>query len=166
MPHVKNFMLTDMDEDFEKHKKWIKSKISNPDCKYWLISYDGSKIGLVNLGDIDYTNKRCTVGYYVGEQEFIGLGAMFLPPIYDYVFYELKLNKIYGEVFDGNNLILEIHKYYGWRNIGTFKNHIYKNGKYYNVHLVELLGTEWKNYRKEKGDQNKSSIVLSNELFE
>ncbi len=166
MPHVTKFMLTDINEDFEKHNKWVKNKINNINCKYWLISYNGKNIGLVNIDDIDYTNKRCTVGYYIGEKDFVGLGAMFLPPVYDYVFYELKLNKIYGEVLDGNNLILGIHKYHGWRNVGVYKNHVIKSGKYFDVHLVELLSTEWKNYSTRKGNKEKDSVFKSYELFE
>ena len=143
-----------------------KNKINNINCKYWLISYNGKNIGLVNIADIDYTNKRCTVGYYIGEKDFVGLGTMFLPPVYDYVFYKIKLNKIYGEFLDGNNLILGIHKYHGWRNVGVYKNHVIKSGKYFDVHLVELLSTEWKNYRTRKGNKEKDSVFKSYELFE
>ena len=166
MSHITKFMLTDIEEDFENHKRWLNSVTTNERCKYWLISFEGKYIGLVDLSEIDYVNKRCTVGYYIGEKEFVGLGALFLPPVYDYVFYELKLNKIYGEVLDGNNLILGIHKYHGWSNVGVYKNHVIKSGKYFDVHLVELLSTEWKNYRTRKGNKEKDSVFKSYELFE
>jgi UDP-4-amino-4,6-dideoxy-N-acetyl-beta-L-altrosamine N-acetyltransferase len=165
MPHVTKFMLSDIDEDLVKHKKWVKSIINNKKCKYWLISFEGKYIGLVDLSGIDYVNKRCTVGYYIGEKEFVGLGALFLPPIYDYVFNKLRLNKIYGEVLEGNDLILGIHKYHGWRNVGTFNNHIYKDGKYYDVHLVELHSIDWLNYRTRKTGQDKMSAHNFEELF-
>ena len=61
IPHVTKFMLTDIEEDFEKHKRWLKSVINNESCKYWLISFEGKYIGLVDLSEIDYVNKRCTV---------------------------------------------------------------------------------------------------------
>jgi len=166
MPHITKFMLTDIEEDFEKHKRWLKSVINNESCKYWLISFESKYIGLVNLSEIDYRNKRCKTGYYIGEIEFIGLGALFLPPVYDYVFTKLKLNKIYGEVLDSNELILGIHKYHGWRNVGTFKNHVYKSGKYYDVHLIELLGSDWLNYRTKKTGQEIISVKKFDELFE
>lgn len=165
-PHVTKFMLTNLDDDVEKHKKWIKSKIDNQNCKYWLISYDNIKVGLVNLSDIDYVNKRCTVGYYIGEKEFMGLGAMFLPLVYDYIFYKLKLNKIYGEVLEGNNMILGIHRYHGWRNVGLFNKHIYKSGKFYDVHLLELLGSDWINYSIKKRNVGKNYMFKSDVLFD
>ena len=166
IPHVTKFMLTDIEEDFENHKRWLKSVINNESCKYWLISFEGKYIGLVNLSEIDYINKRCTAGYYLGEKEFMGLGALFLPPVYDYVFNIMKLKKIYGEVLEGNDLVLGLHKYHGWRNIGTYKNHVIKSGKYFDVHLVELLSTEWKNYRTRKGNKEKDLVFKSYELFE
>lgn len=166
MPHVTKFMLTDIEEDFEKHKRWLKSVINNENCKYWLIFFEGKYIGLVNLSEIDYINNRCTMGYYIGEKEFTGLGALILPPVYDYVFNQLKLNKIYGEVLDGNDLILGIHKYHGWRDVGTFKNHIYKSGKYYDVHLIELFGSDWQYCSTKKPGQDKNSTYKLNELFE
>ena len=165
-PHITKFALTDMEEDFEKHKKWLKKIIKDESCKYWIISFEGKNIGAVNLSDIDFLNKRCTAGCYIGEKEFIGLGALFLPPVYDYVFKKLKLNKIYGEVLEGNDLILGIHEFHGWRNVGVYKNHVIKSGKYFDVHLVELLSTEWKNYRTRKGNKEKDSVFKSYELFE
>jgi UDP-4-amino-4,6-dideoxy-N-acetyl-beta-L-altrosamine N-acetyltransferase len=166
MPHVTKFMLSDIDEDLEKHKKWVKSIINNKNCQYWLILFEDQYIGLVDLSEIDYINKRCTVGYYIGEKEFVGLGALFLPPVYDYVFNKLRLNKIYGEVLEGNDKILGIHKYHAWRNVGVYKNHVIKSGKYFDVNLVELLSTDWKNYRKRKANKEIFSVFKSYELFE
>ena len=82
------------------------------------------------------------------------------------MFYELKLNKIYGEVLDGNNLILGIHKYHGWRNVGAYKNHVLKSGKYFDVHIIELFCIDWKNFRTKKDYQNEDSVFQSFKLFE
>lgn len=166
MPRVTKYMLTNVEEDFEKHKRWLNDVINKKNCKYWVISYGGKEIGLVNLSKIDIINKRCTMGYYIGETEFTGLGALFLPPVYNYVFNKLNLIKIYGEVMDGNDLILGIHKYHGWRNVGTFKNHIYKNDKYYDVHLLELLASDWFSKWSNKTSQLINSINKYDELFE
>jgi UDP-4-amino-4,6-dideoxy-N-acetyl-beta-L-altrosamine N-acetyltransferase len=159
-------MFTDIEKDFEKHKKWMNDVLNKENCKYWLISYCGENIGLVHLSEIDYIHKRCTTGYYIGAKEFMGRGAVFLPPVYDYVFNKLKLNKIYGEVLEGNGLILGIHEFHGWRNVGAFKNHVYKNGKYYDVHLLELLGTDWLNFKTKESNQEKKSLSNPYELFE
>ncbi len=165
-PHITKFALTDMEEDFEKHKKWLKKIINDESCKYWIISFEGKNIGAVNLSEIDFLNMRCTAGCYIGEKEFIGLGALFLPPVYDYAFKNLKLNKLYGEVLEGNNLMLGIHKYCGWRNVGIYKNHINKNGRYYDVHLIELFRKDWMNFRINKSNHEKISVNESDQLFE
>ncbi len=143
MPHVTKFMCSDIDKDFEKHNKWYKGLINNKKCKYWLISYDGKNIGLVYLTEIDYYNGRCKLGFYIGEQEYIGLGGLFLPPVYNYIFSIMGLQKIYGKVLDGNALIITIHKLHGWRRVGTYKNHICKNSIFHDVHLFELLKNDW-----------------------
>ena len=158
MPHVTKFLCTDIDEDFEKHKNWVKSKITDQHCKYWLIIYEKQSIGLVYITEIDFINCRCKLGFYIGEKEYIGLGGLFLPPVYDYIFGTMRLNKIYGEVLNGNELIMQIHKYHGWRKVGTHKNHIVKKSIFYDIHLFELVKDGWLN--KQNTKLNKYNVFI------
>ena len=150
MPHVAKNMLSDIENSIEKQGQWFKNIGKDKSSIHRIISYENKFIGLVYITNIDFNNNRCKLGYYIAEIEYIGLGGLFLAPVYNYIFYKLELNKIYGEVLDGNSLIISIHKYHGWRAEGTYKKHIIKENKYYDIHLFELLKDDWLNNNHSK----------------
>lgn len=143
-PEVSKFLFTKVDNDLEKQYAWFDSIIINPKYKYWIIYFNDIPIGVVNIADIDMHNSRCNAGFYIGENSFQNLGGVVLPYFYNYIFNTLEINKIYGEVVDGND-ILRLHLLHGYRLAGTFKDHIKIDGAFRDVHLVELLKIDWNN---------------------
>lgn len=142
-PEVSKYLFTDVKYDMEEQLRWF-GKISGDDtCRYWLIYYNEIPIGVINLAAIDRINFRCSAGYYIGEMEYRQLGAMIPPYLYNYVFKEMKLKKIYGEVMAENNAILQIHKMHGFRQVGSYREHIFKGGRFHDVILIELLSESW-----------------------
>lgn len=148
-PEVSKFLFTKISNDMEKQLQWFKRIDADPRYKYWLIEYQGQNIGVINLSEYDLTNKRCNAGFYIGETQFNYLGGAVLPYIYNYVFNDLKLNKIYGEVVEGNQ-ILKIHLLHGYTHVGTFHDHIVIDDQFHNVHLVELLSKNWNKMKRYK----------------
>ena len=153
MPHIAKNMLSNIENNNEKQKKWFRNIEKDKSSIYYLISYENKLIGLLYITNIDFINNRCKIGFYIAEKEYRGLGGLFLTPVYNYIFYKLGLNKIYGEVLDGNDLIISIHKYHGWRRVGTHRKHVFKKNIFYDVHLFELLKDSWfKNQTAEPND--------------
>lgn len=140
---VSQYMLTDVTYDLENQRRWFGSIKDSVTCRYWVISYQNIPVGLINLAAIDRVNLRCTAGYYIGEMQYRQLGAMITPYLYNYVFKEMKFQKIYGEVLSGNKNILKIHKMHGFREVGTWRDHVFKNGVFHDVVLIELLAAAW-----------------------
>ena len=141
-PDIAQYMLTEVENNLDKQKQWFKT-ISDHTRKYWVISYDNQLIGLICLLDIDDRNIRCNVGYYIGDTRYRALGGMILPYLYNYVFYDLKFLKIYGELIEGNSKIMALHKMHGYRHVGTYEKHILKEGRFLDVILVELMKSSW-----------------------
>lgn len=146
-PSVSQNMFTEVEYNLDKQKKWFQTLATNPRVAYWIIYFNKKPIGLVNLADYDPSNLRTNLGYYIGEDDFRFLGGMVLPYVYNYVFRTLNLNKIYGEVVDGAS-ILKLHDSFGYRRVGTYKNHFKKDGEWKDVHVVELLKEDWINLKK------------------
>ena len=142
-PEVAQFMLTQVEYNLDKQKAWFKKISIDNSVAYWIIEYQGKPIGLINLADIDRSAKKCSAGYYIGEMGYRQLSAFVLPYFYNFVFKVLKFNKIYGEVVDGNDSILKIHLMQGYRLVGTLKDHHYKDDRYFDVHVVELMSDAW-----------------------
>ncbi|GCD09007.1 UDP-4-amino-4,6-dideoxy-N-acetyl-beta-L-altrosamine N-acetyltransferase [Clostridium tagluense] len=156
MPEVTKYMYTDPILTLDTQLKWFESIQNDETVKYWIIKIDNTKIGVINLCDIDCKNKKCSWGYYIAETSFRGRGiARSLEcNIYDYVFENLNLNKLCGEVFTFNEKVIEIHKKFGSEIEGILKEHIFKNGKKYDVVTMGITKGKWKsikgNYEYEK----------------
>lgn len=142
-PEVTRYMFTDVEYNMSSQRKWFQSISKDKSSKYWLISYQDKLIGLINLTDIDKKDKHCKWGYYIGEQEYRSLGGLISPYLYNYVFLQMKFKKIIAEVTAGNDNVIGLHQLHGYQYVGIFKDDIFKNGKYHDVHVFELLADTW-----------------------
>ncbi len=148
---VSKFLFTDIPNNIDLHRQWYRQIIQDPCYKYWVIIYNNSPIGIVNLAAIDSKNLRVSAGYYIGELQYRSLGALPLPYLYNYVFKVMNYHKIYGEVIESNKNVLLIHQMHGYRKVGIYKDHVFKDGKFHDVVLVELLSETWLGQKKYQG---------------
>ena len=152
LPEVKRFLFTDIENNMENQRTWFNKISTDKYQKHWVISYQDQNIGVINLANIDYKNKYCSWGYYIGEPSQRGLGGIIPPYLYNYVFLEMKFNKIIAEVMEGNEKVMKLHEMYGYRFVGKYKNHIYKDGMYYDNFVYELLAITWTSMNKYKNN--------------
>ena len=144
-PKVSQFMLTQVDFNLEKQMRWfdrINSSLAN---EYWIIENNGKAIGVINLSEIDHVNQRATWGLYVGEDMNSPVGGMLPMYFYNYVFgrKDLNLHKLHGMVLDININMLRVHEACGYRQVGIYKDHVLRDGRFHDVHVVELLRQDW-----------------------
>lgn len=142
-PDVSRYLFTDVDDNLEQQRHWFRQVSSDPRCLHWLIHCQEKSIGLAYLSDIDFDNLRCSCGFYIGEPRFRRFGGLILPGIVNYVFGQLAFHKIYGEVMEGNNNVLKLHEIHGYRLVGIQQEHIFKYGRWHDVHLFELHRSHW-----------------------
>lgn len=147
-PEVSSNLNTDVEYNMEEQRRWFNRIDQDDTCRYWMIAYQDVLIGVMNLAAIDRKNLRCSAGYYIGELEYRQLGAMITPYLYNYVFRKMKFKKIYGEVFVDNKNVLKMHKMHGYREVGVYRDHIFKNGCFHDVVLIELLAESWLKQKK------------------
>lgn len=149
MPEVTRYMYTDPVLNMKSQRKWFEMVKTSDDSKYWIIQVDGTDIGLINLVDIDRTNKRCCWAYYIADTSFRGrgLGRILECNMYDYVFYKLGLNKLWCEVFTFNEKVIALHQKYGSEIEGTLRQHIYKNNSFYDIVRMGITKDKWDNIR-------------------
>lgn len=140
---VTRFLFTDVEYDIKQQQNWYRSTTSREDCEYWVVVYKGEPVGLFFLDPIKSSDGNCKYGYYIGEEKFTWLGAFLQPYMINYAFRVLKLNKIIGEVMEGNTNALKMHGLFGYRKVGVLEKHVFKYGMYHNVHVFELLAEDW-----------------------
>ncbi len=141
--HVTRFMYTDVEDNIEKQFRWYQRISNDSTCRYWVIYIKEQPIGLVSINDIDDVNCRATWAYYIGDMNFSMVGAMIGPYLYNYAFETYKLHKLSGEVMAENINVRKIHQMHGSREVGFYRDHVFKNGQYHDIYIYEMLAEEW-----------------------
>lgn len=150
-PYITRYMNTDPQLTLEGQRRWFE-RISNDDSQmHWLVTFDGAPIGVMNVVDIDRVNRHCSWGYYVAERKYRSFKlALYLEwNLYDYVFDELKLHKLCNETFVENEYAVQLHQMCGSHQDGVMRDHIFKNGKFYDVSVGSIIAEEWFEMRKD-----------------
>lgn len=83
--------------NLEKEKIWFNKIMSDEMCEYWIIDINNIKIGVININNIDIEDKECFLEYTIQDIHFKERDMIFIIiyNICNYVFNEIKLNKIY-----------------------------------------------------------------------
>ncbi len=154
---VSKYMYTDPDISADDQISWYKRVCNDDTKKYWLINIDGVDVGVVNLYDIDYTNKRASWAYYIGDENIRGkgIGKIMELNVLNYVFEAMGFNKLCCEVLKENSFVVGLHEKYGSKIEGIRRQHALKRGTYMDVVEMGILQSEWievkKNYNFDKG---------------
>ena len=113
--------------------------------KRFMITKNNNSIGVVGLYNINYINRNCEFGIYIGNKSYHGKGigkeATLL--MINYAFQNLNMRKVKLLVND-DNFAHKMYEKLGFRNVGFYENERYVNGKYLNVYIMELLYEQFK----------------------
>ena len=156
LPEVSKYMYTDAQITVEEQKNWYERIKNDTSQKYWLIEYDNIKLGLVSIYNIKQNFKHCSWAFYLGNTEVrgAGIGSKVEYTILNYVFETMQFNKLMCEVFSFNEKVIQMHKKFGFKEEGLYKEHILKGEKYFDVVALAILKSEWNKVK----DQLKESI--------
>lgn len=142
---VSAYMYTEKKITKEEQETWFKKISDDSTSRYWLIEFEGKKLGLASLTGINKTFNSCYWAFYLGDTSVrgAGIGAKVEYRVLTYVFEELKLNKLRCEVFAFNDKVINMHEKFGFRREAYYRQHSLKNGKYEDVVGLALLRAEW-----------------------
>lgn len=157
---ISQSMFTSEKLTLEGQKKWYEKIKNDPSQIRWVIYIDDVPVGSIYLYDIDYSNKRCASGWFVAEKEYrsLELAIALQHNLYDYVFENLKLNRIYGYVIDNNKMVVKLLNLCGMQTEGQLKEHVNKDGVFHDVIVVGLNAREWS---KKKGNYNYDKFLIT-----
>jgi len=151
-PEINRYLNQPYKLTMELQYKWHKEKyLKSNDILFIIIeTKNKNRIGTIGINDLDYKKRVGIVGrLLIGEEnyrasvELIEANVLF----YNYLFYELKLKKLYCHVVIKNKKVISFDKKYGF--IPTeqkyFPNYCNVNG----VKLIEMVNTK-EQYEKAK----------------
>ena len=106
---------------------------------------DGRAIGTIGLHEIDQENGTAAFGIAIGEKSEWdkGYGTDALDAIADFGFGELRLERIWLDVYEGNDRAQHSYQKAGFTTEGTMRRDIFKHGDFADVLRMSLLRDEW-----------------------
>lgn len=130
-----------------QQKKWFES-INNRsnELRLMIETKDKGTIGLVALTDIDYKNGTAEFHAKLATSKNIrgsGFGTKAYCALINYAFYQMNLNCIYTGNIEYNNVTERVKEKIGFKKEGVLRERVYKNGKYYNIHVWSILKSDW-----------------------
>lgn len=148
-PAVAQYMYTADPISAEQQQAWYARISQDATVQYWLIQYQGRPVGVANLYAISARNRSAYWAFYLGEENLhgSGIGAKVELAVLEYVFEELKLNKLSCEVFVTNEKVVAMHEKFGFRREAYFRQHIYKDKAFIDVVGLAMLRREWQQVR-------------------
>ncbi|HXS38194.1 MAG TPA: UDP-4-amino-4,6-dideoxy-N-acetyl-beta-L-altrosamine N-acetyltransferase [Flavipsychrobacter sp.] len=152
---VSKYMYTDAHIAEEEQQKWFEKVSADKSQKYWVIEYEGRKLGLASVYSIKPAFKSCYWAFYLGDTSVrgAGIGSKVEYNVLSKVFDEMNFNKLLCEVFVFNDAVIKMHEKFGFKRESYFREHICKNEQFYDVVGLSMLKKEWdtvKEYHKNK----------------
>ncbi len=135
-----------------QQKKWFES-IQNRrnELRLMIDTENNGTIGLISLTDIDLKNRTAEFHYKLATSKNLkgkGYGTKALSALIEYAFMQMNLNCIYSGNIEYNNVTERIKEKLGFKKEGVLRERIFKNGKYFNIHVWSLLRSDWESTKK------------------
>jgi RimJ/RimL family protein N-acetyltransferase len=133
----------------EKQAYWIKNAIEDNNQINFIIKEltknSWYSVGTLALQNIDYRNRKAEYVRLLIDKNYRGGGIAYQAEklLLEYSFNYLNLNKIYCQTYIDNEAVINLHLKTGFKKIGIHKNHIYREGKYIDVQIMEILKEEF-----------------------
>ncbi len=104
-------------------------------------SYKDEVLGLIDIFDFDFKNKRAGIGIVITEEKNRdkGYGQEALSLLINYCFEQLHLKQLYCNIAENNTASLSLFESKGFHKIGLKKDWNYTNEGYENEYLLQLI---------------------------
>lgn len=104
-------------------------------------NYNNETIGLIDLFDFDFKNRRAGVGILIKSpsNRAKGYGKEALNLVVSYSFTHLCLHQLYCNISDENQASINLFKSQGFKEVGLKKDWNVVNGHFKNEYLFQLI---------------------------
>lgn len=156
-PQIKAYFFEAEPISLGSHIQWYKKNMSDSSQRYYMIDAllhwetgdfleSPLSIGTMGLKNIDWRSRNAEFGRFViGEDAFRGKGygkeSLFI--LLDYAFNHLNIHRIWLAITTVNRASRELYHTVGFLIDGILREHLYKSGRYVDVHVLGLLKEEF-----------------------
>ena len=148
-----NELITELDQ-----RRWLEHIDNNPTIRMFGIEANNGNHGLVGvsgLTSIDLIHRYAEFSLYIApEYQSQGYGKPALIELLKYGFYNLGLNRIFGEVFVSNPA-MDMFLSVGFIKEGLCRQSYFKGGKFIDSEIISILRSEYDDIYGEKVSSDK-----------
>jgi len=147
-PEVTKYLTFDEDRSYEDVvTEAIFNKNSNDRMDFTIVDKEKNlPIGRICFSRIDRHNDSLDISkMYIGETEYWGrgVGREVITEVLEYCFTFMHMERVTLDYYKGNKRAAALYESLGFKNEGAARNAAKKNGKYYDMHLMSLLRSEF-----------------------
>lgn len=125
----------------DQQENWLNSMIdmTGNNKRFIICEHQKSPIGMVGLYDINWINRTCEIGIYIGNKNSYGkgYGKQACVLIENYAKEYLNIRKIKLNVVSNNNVALDMWRKLGYKKIGELAKERFIKGQYHNLIIME-----------------------------
>lgn len=128
LDHVRQRMVIKKYIERDGQRQWFK-QLNNDSVKYFIFSLGMKDVGCANLTKINTDEKTFEGGIFCGDVNYLKhwINIWACMKIYDYAFFELKLDTSYATILNDNKAALSLNRSLGYtfvefteENVGRF----------------------------------------------
>ena len=120
-PEVKQYLTMFWPLSYAEEERWFEKHLDDQTSRVFAIeTEDGIHIGNIGLHNIDWKNRKATLGIFIGEKDYWnrGYGTDAVKTLLCFAFEELNLNRVQLSVFDFNTRAIRCYEKCGFEYTG------------------------------------------------
>jgi [ribosomal protein S5]-alanine N-acetyltransferase len=135
----------------EFERDWLKRMAEDQHSILWAIDHEGRLIGTTGIHAIDWASQHGTTGTLIGDKTAWGKGIAgeMMRLRADFAFTQLPLRKLKSGYLEGNEASRRAQEGAGYREVGRLRQEIFRDGRWLDHILTELLREDWERARKD-----------------
>jgi UDP-4-amino-4,6-dideoxy-N-acetyl-beta-L-altrosamine N-acetyltransferase len=147
-PEVRKNMYTTHIISKDEHYKWYQKIKKDPTKIYFICMQNEDPAGVVYFTEINQSNRNAFWAFYSGNVGRKGIGSQMEFLALNYAFENLDLNKLNCEVLAFNEPVIALHRKFGFKVEGVFKQHHLTESGYVDVFRLAIFKSDWQKYLK------------------
>ncbi|MBF4694361.1 GNAT family N-acetyltransferase [Fusibacter ferrireducens] len=134
--------------NFDNEMDWYESQRKKSDSYNFAICTveDDLYIGGCGINSIDWNNRSCNIGIFIGDDRFKskGFGTEAMALLLAFIFKQISVERVELRVFGFNDRAIKSYIKNGFVEEGRLRNAIYRNGAFHDEVIMSILRTEYK----------------------
>ena len=155
-------MYTDHHISLDEHLNWVEILKNDKTQIVFIILVNDIASGVLSISALDLVHKKSDWAFYLTDKVRGGLGAALEFSLLNFAFDDLLLEKLNCEVIETNDVIVKLHKKFGFIEEGFKNSNIEKNGTRIGVYFLGITKDEWVSKRLYFQEKNKFMIEKFN----